>query len=92
MDDEACIDDDIADSILEHILKRLRDKQPPVRVQAVYALSRLQDPTDNECPVISCYLQMMATDSSADVRKAVLLNIALNRKSLLEVIGMFVIC
>lgn len=40
MDDEACIDDDMADCILQHMLKRLVDKMPPVRVQAVYALSR----------------------------------------------------
>jgi len=40
MDDEACIDDDMADCILQYMLTRLTDKIPPVRVQAVYALSR----------------------------------------------------
>jgi condensin complex subunit 3 len=94
MDDEASIDDDIAEDILNSMLKRLKDKIPAIRVQAVYALTRLQDPTDENCHVMTSYLQMMAADSSADVRKAVLLNIALNRQSLPEVIGEYccVIC
>ncbi|XP_031571204.1 condensin complex subunit 3-like [Actinia tenebrosa] len=87
MDDDASIDDDIADGILTSMLKRLKDKIPAIRIQAVYALSRLQDPRDDDCPVLSSYMQMMTTDSSADVRKAVLMNIALTRRSLTPVIG-----
>ena len=35
------------------MLQRLRDKFANVRIQAVLARSRLQDPRDGECPIIS---------------------------------------
>ena len=87
MDDDAVIDDDLADRIFESMLTRLLDKFPAVRVQAVAAISRLQDPTDAECAVISSYLKLMSSDSSAEVRRAVLLNIALSTQTLEGVIG-----
>ena len=52
MGDEAAIDDELYDQIYECMLQRLRDKFPVVRVQAVFALSRLQDPSDQDCPII----------------------------------------
>lgn len=87
MDDDAVIDDDLADRIFESMLTRLHDKFPAVRVQAVAAISRLQDPTDAECAVISTYLKLMSNDSSAEVRRAVLLNVALSTQTLEGVIG-----
>lgn len=53
MGDDAQIDDDLYDRIYESMLQRLRDKFPIVRIQAVLAVSRLQDPTDKDCPVIN---------------------------------------
>mgnify|MGYP002259971622 CR=1 FL=1 len=87
MDDDAVIDDKLADRIFETMLTRLHDKIPAVRVQAVAAVSRLQDPGDTECPVISTYLSLMSTDSSAEVRRAVLLNIAISAQTLEAIIG-----
>ena len=52
LNEDAQIDDDLYDRIYECMLQRLRDKFPSVRVQAVFALSRLQDPRDNDCPII----------------------------------------
>ena len=52
LSEEAQIDDDLYDKIYECMLQRLRDKFPSIRVQAVLALSRLQDPRDMECPII----------------------------------------
>ena len=52
LSEDAQIDDDLYDKIYECMLMRLRDKFPSVRVQAVLALSRLQDPRDNDCPII----------------------------------------
>ena len=89
MDDDAVIDDDLADRIFESMLTRLHDKFPAVRVQAVAAISRLQDPTDPECAVLSTYLKLMSCDSSAEVRRAVLLNIALSTQTLEGVIGRY---
>lgn len=87
LDDDAVIDDKLADRIFETMLTRLHDKIPAVRVQAVAAVSRLQDPGDTECPVISTYLSLMSTDSSAEVRRAVLLNIAISAQTLEAIIG-----
>lgn len=87
LDDDAVIDDKLADRIFETMLTRLYDKIPAVRVQAVAAVSRLQDPGDTECAVISTYLSLMSTDSSAEVRRAVLLNIAISAQTLEAIIG-----
>lgn len=53
MPENAMIDDDLFDKINEAMLIRLKDKVPNVRTQAVHALSRLQDPKDDECSVIN---------------------------------------
>ncbi|XP_078359066.1 condensin complex subunit 3-like [Oculina patagonica] len=82
LDDDAVIDDDLAERIFESMLTRLHDKIPAVRVQAVAAISRLQDPSDPECIVMSTYLKLMSNDTSAEVRRAVLLNIALSSQTL----------
>lgn len=50
--DDAQIDDDLYDKIYQCMLERLRDKEPVVRFHAVMALARLQDPKDENCPVI----------------------------------------
>lgn len=85
--DDAAIDDELAERIFESMLTRLHDKFPAVRVQAVAAISRLQDPSDPECIVLSTYLKLMSNDSSAEVRRAVLLNIALSSHTLEGIIG-----
>uniref|UniRef100_A0A8D2GGB4 Non-SMC condensin I complex subunit G n=1 Tax=Theropithecus gelada TaxID=9565 RepID=A0A8D2GGB4_THEGE len=53
MPENAQIDDDVFDKINKAMLIRLKDKIPNVRIQAVLALSRLQDPKDDECPVVN---------------------------------------
>ncbi len=53
MGDDAQIDDELYDRIYECMLQRLRDVFPIVRVHAVFALARLQDPTDVDCPIIN---------------------------------------
>ena len=87
MADDASIDDDLADNIFEAMLQRVQDKIPAVRVQAVAALCRLQDPSSDDCPIIEAYLQLLRLDSSPDVRKAVLLNIAVSTTTLPSIIG-----
>lgn len=51
--EEAQIDDDLYDRIYECMLERMRDKKPIVRVHAILAINRLQDPNDHDCPVIN---------------------------------------
>jgi len=69
--------------IQERLTERARDKVAAVRVQAVTALARLQDPSNpGGCIVVSLLARMLATDPSAEVRRIVLGNIALCRSTL----------
>ncbi|KAL0123746.1 hypothetical protein PUN28_005921 [Cardiocondyla obscurior] len=82
MGDNAFIDDSLCDQITVNMMERLLDKSPKVREQAVFALYRLQDPSDDECPVIKMYVFHVLKDPNADVRKAVLTTMGKNQKTL----------
>ncbi|KAF1951635.1 hypothetical protein CC80DRAFT_480936 [Byssothecium circinans] len=80
------IDDEIFDLIRLGFLKRLRDKEPSVRVQAVLGLGRLagNDDEENEDEdseddvagnILEKLMDIMINDSSAEVRRAVLQNL-----------------
>jgi condensin complex subunit 3 len=80
------IDDDIFDLIRLGFMKRLKDKEPSVRVQAILGLGRLagnddeeQDEEDSDDDaaggILDKLLDIMINDPSAEVRRAVLLNL-----------------
>lgn len=52
LSENAQIDDDLWDRIHEAMLIRVTDKYPNVRIQAALAMSRLQDPSNVDCPTI----------------------------------------
>uniref|UniRef100_A0A8C3QVI0 Non-SMC condensin I complex subunit G n=1 Tax=Cyanoderma ruficeps TaxID=181631 RepID=A0A8C3QVI0_9PASS len=87
MPENAEIDDDLFDKINEAMLIRLKDKFPSVRIQAVLALSRLQDPKDENCPVVNIYSTLLENDSNSDVRRAVLSCIAPSERTLPIIVG-----
>ncbi|XP_007517940.1 condensin complex subunit 3 [Erinaceus europaeus] len=87
MPENAQIDDHLFDNINEAMLIRLKDKIPNVRIQAVLALSRLQDPKDEECPVVNAYITLIENDSNPEVRRAVLSCIAPSAKTLPQIVG-----
>ncbi|XP_014744494.1 PREDICTED: condensin complex subunit 3 [Sturnus vulgaris] len=87
MPENAEIDDDLFDKINEAMLIRLKDKFPSVRIQAVLALSRLQDPKDENCPVVNIYSTLLENDSNSDVRRAVLSCIAPSERTLPKIVG-----
>uniref|UniRef100_A0A8C4LHD4 Non-SMC condensin I complex subunit G n=1 Tax=Equus asinus TaxID=9793 RepID=A0A8C4LHD4_EQUAS len=87
MPENAQIDDDLFDKINEAMLIRLKDKIPNVRIQAVLALSRLQDPKDDECPVVNAYATLIENDSNPEVRRAVLSCITPSAKTLPKIVG-----
>ncbi|XP_036776938.1 condensin complex subunit 3 [Manis pentadactyla] len=87
MPENAQIDDDLFDKINKAMLIRLKDKIPNVRIQAVLALSRLQDPKDDDCPVVNAYAILIENDSSPEVRRTVLSCIAPSAKTLPKIIG-----
>ena len=76
------IDEELYDKIYDCMLLRLRDKVPIIRVQAVLAMTRLQNPRDNDCPVINAFLFLLGCDPNQDVRRAVLSCIAASTKTL----------
>ncbi|NXO47209.1 CND3 protein, partial [Aramus guarauna] len=87
MPENAQIDDDLFDKINEAMLIRLKDKFSNVRIQAVLALSRLQDPKDEDCPVINIYSTLLENDSNSEVRRAVLSCIAPSARTLPKIVG-----
>ncbi|NXC38737.1 CND3 protein, partial [Penelope pileata] len=87
MPENAQIDDELFDKINEAMLIRLKDKFSNVRIQAVLALSRLQDPKDENCPVVHIYNTLLENDSNSEVRRAVLSCIAPSARTLPKIVG-----
>ncbi|NXI99810.1 CND3 protein, partial [Psophia crepitans] len=87
MPENAQIDDDLFDKINEAMLIRLKDKFSNVRIQAVLALSRLQDPKDENCPVVNIYSTLLENDSNSEVRRAVLSCIAPSARTLPKIVS-----
>ncbi|XP_060633898.2 condensin complex subunit 3 isoform X2 [Anolis sagrei] len=85
--ENAQIEDELFDKINNAMLLRVKDKVPNVRIQAVLALSRLQDPKDNDCPVVNVYSNMIESDSNAEVRRAVLSCIGPSAKTLHKIVS-----
>ncbi|KAM0256168.1 hypothetical protein ACHAQJ_005145 [Trichoderma viride] len=80
------IDDDLFQSLRNSLLKRIRDKEAMVRVQAVLGLGRLagnqpegdnnSDDSDNQSVgLLEKLLDVLQNDSSADVRRSLLVNL-----------------
>ncbi|GFG28408.1 hypothetical protein Cfor_11336 [Coptotermes formosanus] len=80
--EEASLDDNMCNRICTNMLERLQDKVPAVRAQAVMALQRLQDPTNQDCPVIKAFLFHLGADPSVAVRRSVLSCIGLSNITL----------
>ncbi|KAM4049960.1 condensin complex subunit 3 [Anomaloglossus baeobatrachus] len=85
--ENALIDDDLFDKIHDAMLIRVTDRVPNVRIQAVLALARLQDPSDVNCPVINVYMHLLENDLNPEVRRAVLSCIAPSARTLPKIVG-----
>ena len=66
--EDATIDEDLAQRIFDNMLERLKDKVAEIRAQAVTALMRLQDPRDDQCPIIRAFIFHLGSDPSPLVR------------------------
>ncbi|KAI9822650.1 MAG: hypothetical protein M1827_000369 [Pycnora praestabilis] len=88
------IDDDLFQLLRLGLLKRIRDKESMVRVQAVLGLGRLagneaeedqedQDSDDEDAGrLLDKLLEVLQNDPSADVRRSLLLNLPLTPRTL----------
>ncbi|XP_003705431.1 chromosome associated protein G [Megachile rotundata] len=82
MGDQAFMADELCEKITVSMMSRLLDKSYKVRAQAILALHRLQDPSNDECPVIKMYIFHASKDPKAEVRKAALMCMGKNQKTL----------
>ena len=80
--EDAEVSEELYEEILQAMLARLNDKVPVVRVHAVAAVARLQDPTDSADPVTAEYMRLISSDTSKEVRKAVLANLGVSALTL----------
>ena len=83
------IDDEFFSLLKLGLLKRIRDKESFIRVQAVLGLGRLagneddgdqgniDSDDDDACGLLETLLEVLQNDSSADVRRSLLLNLPL---------------
>ncbi|KAL3272671.1 hypothetical protein HHI36_014135 [Cryptolaemus montrouzieri] len=69
------MDNSLCNSILESLLELLHDPKVNVRLQALKALVRLQEPGNPECVVLKSFM-LLFTDVNSEVRKAVVKHIA----------------
>ncbi|KAF9168468.1 hypothetical protein DFQ26_007599 [Actinomortierella ambigua] len=71
------MDDDLYQELKSSLMERIRDKESAVRVQAVFALSKLQggDEDGEVDSVVAKMLDVMRHDPAADVRRSALFNI-----------------
>ncbi|KAL8820436.1 MAG: hypothetical protein Q9223_001353 [Gallowayella weberi] len=88
------VDDDSYHAIRMGLLKRVRDKEPMIRVQAVLGLGRLagnegeedRDDADSDNDdangLLDILLEILQNDPSAEVRRSLLLNLPLAPKTL----------
>ncbi|KAJ6155850.1 hypothetical protein N7470_006416 [Penicillium chermesinum] len=77
------IDDELYHTIRQGLLKRIRDKESSVRVQAVMGLGRLAGNDESEdgedsTALLEKLIEIMQNDASADVRKNLLANLPLS--------------
>uniref|UniRef100_A0A182N258 Nuclear condensin complex subunit 3 C-terminal domain-containing protein n=1 Tax=Anopheles dirus TaxID=7168 RepID=A0A182N258_9DIPT len=79
---DAALDDAICDKILRYMLERMRDTSQLVRVQAVLALLRLQNPNPSEDPVLRAYVYHLDKDPSSKVRQAIITSLGLSYRSI----------
>ncbi|KAJ2667490.1 chromosome condensation complex Condensin, subunit G [Coemansia sp. RSA 1199] len=71
------IDEELYFDLVKRLSERIRDKEAGIRVHAAIALSKLQSGEDSDVgEVTEALLGLMQNDPSAEVRRAVLLNIA----------------
>eukprot|EP01114_Cavostelium_apophysatum_P015640 TRINITY_DN4306_c0_g1_i1.p1 TRINITY_DN4306_c0_g1~~TRINITY_DN4306_c0_g1_i1.p1 ORF type:complete len:1452 (-),score=526.24 TRINITY_DN4306_c0_g1_i1:463-4818(-) len=80
------IDNSLWDDFEEKMMQRIHDKFPSVRCQAVMGICKLQDPTNKNNPVLQEYLNILNTDASKDVRKAVIGSIGLSKFTIEDVL------
>lgn len=82
MSDEAEIDYELSLTIEKKMLSSTRDKISSVRAAAFLAITRLQDPANEDCLVTQAYLAHLELDPCPEVRRTILDVLEPSRRSL----------
>lgn len=77
MSDGAVLSVELCDVATLLLLERLQDLKREVRAQAAHALHRLQLPDNSKCQIVEKFLIHMTCDPSAEVRTAIVKEIAM---------------
>ncbi len=86
LDEDAEIDDDLWDDVVEAMVMRCRDKTVAVRLEAARCLRRLHEPDDLETTATAELISLMHTDKAKDVRRMALTSLGLDKKTLPHII------
>ncbi|KAI5309152.1 hypothetical protein KEM55_003937, partial [Ascosphaera atra] len=79
------IDDELYYVLRQSLTKRIRDKEPAVRVQAVLGLSRLvgnEEEGGDSKALLDRLLDILQNDTNAEMRRTLLLNLPLSQRTL----------
>jgi hypothetical protein len=77
---ETSLDEKLFIAIQSSLVQGMYDANFNIQKRAIYAAKYFQSPKDKLCPVISCYLRLLETESLIEIRLAVLECIAINSK------------
>ncbi|KAJ1907437.1 chromosome condensation complex Condensin, subunit G [Coemansia sp. IMI 209127] len=81
------IDEDLYFDLIKKLTERIHDKEASIRMHAAVALSKLQSGEEDEGgEVAEALLDLLQNDPSAEVRRAVLLNVEKTPRTLLHVL------
>ncbi len=86
LDEEAEIEDDLWDGVVDAMVARCRDKTVAVRLQATSCLRRLHEPDDLENEATAELVALMHTDKAKEVRRVALSCLGMSRKTLPHII------
>ncbi|EEQ38546.1 putative condensin complex subunit [Clavispora lusitaniae] len=85
------IDEQLFKALHYSLNRRLRDREPTVRIQAVVAISRFQyfseDKPDGQNSATKALLKALNHDDSPEVRRAALLNLVKNSSTIPDILG-----
>lgn len=88
--DGAFLSDSLWDGLEKGLTARLSDKAPAVRARAAAALERMQDPelcASGNDPICSALANLIASDSSAEVRRAALRSVVISKHTLTAIVA-----
>ncbi|XP_078444791.1 ARM repeat superfamily protein [Wolffia australiana] len=74
LSDDADVSDEVWDDVIESMKERVEDKVPEVRICAVRALSRFANDEESS-DIVDLLLRALSQESSAEVRKTILLSL-----------------